>query len=179
MYIDRLIQRNSFVLTELNIHRVVITSILLAAKFFDDAYYNNAYYARVGGVLVNEMNSLEVDFLFRINFSLHFSPEEFEQYRRELMAHTAPPPKVVTPEMHAMVAPPVPVMAASPPAPVPSPPPPVESYHVMDEEELWIKNQLESEPIHIMDFGDYSGMSCGQSPFEQRTRLMGMSGVGL
>lgn len=87
IYIDRLIQRNSFILSELNVHRVVITAVLLAAKFFDDAYYNNAYYAKVGGVHVSEMNSLEVDFLFRINFSLHVSPEVFHKYNAELISH--------------------------------------------------------------------------------------------
>lgn len=89
IYIDRLIQRNNFLLTELNAHRVVITAVLLAAKFFDDAYYNNAYYAKVGGVLVTEMNGLEVDFLFRINFSLHVTPEVFEKYRFELLSQAA------------------------------------------------------------------------------------------
>lgn len=89
IYIDRLIQRNNFLLTELNVHRVVITAILLAAKFFDDAYYNNAYYAKVGGVLVSEMNGLEVDFLFRINFSLHVTPEVFDKYRMELLSQVS------------------------------------------------------------------------------------------
>jgi len=89
IYIDRLIQGNNFLLTELNVHRVAITSILLAAKFFDDAYYNNAYYAKVGGVLVSEMNRLEVEFLFRINFSLHVSPELYNKYHAELSAHAA------------------------------------------------------------------------------------------
>jgi len=88
IYIDRLIQRNNFLLTELNVHRVVITAVLLAAKFFDDAYYNNAYYSKVGGVLVAEMNGLEVDFLFRINFSLHVTPELFDKYKAELLAHS-------------------------------------------------------------------------------------------
>jgi Cyclin len=74
-------------LTDLNVHRVVITAILLAAKFFDDAYYNNAYYSKVGGVLVSEMNGLEVDFLFRINFSLHVQPDMFHKYKAELVAH--------------------------------------------------------------------------------------------
>uniref|UniRef100_A0A6T6F4E0 Cyclin n=1 Tax=Craspedostauros australis TaxID=1486917 RepID=A0A6T6F4E0_9STRA len=87
IYIDRLIQRNNFLLTELNVHRVVITAILLAAKFFDDAYYNNAYYSKVGGVLVSEMNGLEVDFLFRINFSLHVTPDVFKKYKDELLSH--------------------------------------------------------------------------------------------
>lgn len=69
-------------------HRVVITAVLLAAKFFDDAYYNNAYYAKVGGVMVSEMNGLEVDFLFRINFSLHVTPEVYDKYRAELVLHS-------------------------------------------------------------------------------------------
>lgn len=91
IYIDRLIQKHNFVLTELNVHRVVITSVLLAAKFFDDAYYNNAYYAKVGGVLVSEMNGLEVEFLFRINFSLHVKPDEFAKYQAELVSHAVGP----------------------------------------------------------------------------------------
>jgi hypothetical protein len=64
-----------------------VTSVLLAAKFFDDAYYNNAYYAKVGGVLTSEMNGLEVEFLFRINFSLHVTPEIFKKYQDELVSH--------------------------------------------------------------------------------------------
>lgn len=87
IYIDRLIQRNNFILSELNVHRVCVTAILLAAKFFDDAYYNNAYYAKVGGVLISEMNGLEVEFLFRINFSLHVTPEVFVKYQDELISH--------------------------------------------------------------------------------------------
>jgi hypothetical protein len=38
----------------------MINSVMLAAKFFDDQYFNNAYYAKVGGVPCNEMNLLEV-----------------------------------------------------------------------------------------------------------------------
>ena len=88
IYIDRLIQRNNFLLTELNVHRVIVTSVLLAAKFFDDAYYNNAYYAKVGGVLVEEMNNLEAQFLFKIDFSLRVLPEVFEKYEAELISHS-------------------------------------------------------------------------------------------
>ena len=89
IYIDRLIQRNNFLLTELNVHRVVITAILLAAKFFDDAYYNNAYYAKVGGVHVAEMNNLETQFLFKIDFSLRVLPQVFDKYAAELISHSS------------------------------------------------------------------------------------------
>jgi len=88
IYIDRLIQRNpQFVITSLNVHRLLVTSIMMAAKFFDDTYCNNAYYAKVGGVPCNEMNSLELEFLFLINFSLHVTPECFERYQSELVLH--------------------------------------------------------------------------------------------
>jgi len=97
IYIDRLIQRNNFLLSELTVHRVVITSIMLAAKFFDDQYYNNAYYAKVGGVLVSEMNSLEVEFLFRLNFSLHVTPDVFGKYHAELVAHAVSTSPVASP----------------------------------------------------------------------------------
>eukprot|EP00163_Fabomonas_tropica_P009578 TRINITY_DN193_c0_g1_i1.p1 TRINITY_DN193_c0_g1~~TRINITY_DN193_c0_g1_i1.p1 ORF type:complete len:230 (+),score=58.66 TRINITY_DN193_c0_g1_i1:1036-1725(+) len=63
-------------------------SVMLAAKFIDDTYYNNAYYARVGGVPCGEMNSLELEFLFLINFGLHTTPEIFYRYRAELWRHT-------------------------------------------------------------------------------------------
>jgi hypothetical protein len=53
VYIDRIIQSNpNFIVTSLNIHRLLITSIMLAAKFFDDQYYNNTYYAKVGKLFV-------------------------------------------------------------------------------------------------------------------------------
>lgn len=87
VYIDRLIQRNSLLLTSLNVHRIIITAVMLAAKFFDDQYFNNAYYAKVGGVPTGEVNSLELEFLFSINFSLHVPTEVFEKYYSELANH--------------------------------------------------------------------------------------------
>ncbi|KUF97304.1 Cyclin-P3-1 [Phytophthora nicotianae] len=87
VYMDRLHQMQGFVLTELNVHRVVITSVVLAAKFFDDHYFNNAYYAKVGGVPCPEMNELEVEYLLLINFSLHVSSETYARYYNELANH--------------------------------------------------------------------------------------------
>lgn len=90
VYIDRIIQSNpQFVVDSLNIHRLLITSIMLSAKFFDDQYYNNSYYAKVGGVSAHEMNSLEVEFLFMANFTLFVSTETYSQYYFELSNHAA------------------------------------------------------------------------------------------
>jgi hypothetical protein len=96
IYVDRIIQRQGFVINSLNVHRVVITSIMLAAKFFDDHYFKNGFYAKVGGVPCNEMNSLEVEFLFLINFSLHVPPETYRKYYIELCNHAATLPGIET-----------------------------------------------------------------------------------
>ncbi|KAL1322528.1 hypothetical protein AAHE18_14G202900 [Arachis hypogaea] len=62
------------------IFKLLITSVMVAAKFMDDMYYNNAYYAKVGGITTIEMNFLEVDFLFGLGFHLNVTPGTFQAY---------------------------------------------------------------------------------------------------
>ena len=64
---------------------------MLASKFFDDVYYNNAYYARVGGISNGEVNALEMEMLRMISFSLFVQPEQYERYRSSLYSHVQPP----------------------------------------------------------------------------------------
>ncbi|KAI3668172.1 hypothetical protein L6452_43249 [Arctium lappa] len=84
VYMDRFIQGGNVIMTSLSVHRLLITSIMLAAKFIDDAFYNNAYYAKVGGVTTSEMNRLEIKFLFGLDFRLHVSLRTFGVYCSEL-----------------------------------------------------------------------------------------------
>ena len=43
-------------------------------------FFNNAYYARVGGVKTCELNRLEMSFLFGIDFRLQVSVDTFHKY---------------------------------------------------------------------------------------------------
>lgn len=43
-------------------------------------HYNNAFYARVGGVTNAELNRLEVEFLFMLDFDLTVTSRVFESY---------------------------------------------------------------------------------------------------
>jgi len=89
IYIDRIIQNHSeFILNSLSVHRMLITSVMLATKFFDDETFNNLYYAKVGGLQVSELNQLEEKFLSLIDFSLTIQSDLFERYRCELMKHS-------------------------------------------------------------------------------------------
>ncbi|KAG2669144.1 hypothetical protein I3760_14G021100 [Carya illinoinensis] len=81
VYLDRFAQRQpSLPINSFNVHRLLITSVMVAAKFMDDMYYNNAYYAKVGGISTTEMNFLEVDFLFGLGFRLNVTPTTFHTY---------------------------------------------------------------------------------------------------
>ncbi|XP_010546693.1 PREDICTED: cyclin-P3-1 [Tarenaya hassleriana] len=82
VYIQRYLQRMEgfTLLTSLNVHRLLITSVLVAAKFLDDECYNNAYYAKVGGVSKEEMNRLELTFLFDLDFRLSITRDAFKKY---------------------------------------------------------------------------------------------------
>ncbi|KAF5190152.1 Cyclin [Thalictrum thalictroides] len=81
VYIDRLVHKypNSLVVS-LNVHRLLVTSVMVAAKVLDDEHYNNAFYARVGGVSNKELNRLELELLFLLDFSVVVSSRVFESY---------------------------------------------------------------------------------------------------
>ncbi|KAJ4883294.1 Cyclin-U4-2 [Raphanus sativus] len=81
IYLDRFIQKQPFVpIDSFNVHRLIITSVLVSAKFMDDMCYNNAYYAKIGGITTEEMNLLELDFLFGIGFQLNVTFSTYSNY---------------------------------------------------------------------------------------------------
>ncbi|OVA12563.1 Cyclin PHO80-like [Macleaya cordata] len=48
-------------------------------------FFNNAYYAKVGGVSTAEMNKLEINFLFSLDFRLQVTVATFKKYCLQLM----------------------------------------------------------------------------------------------
>ncbi|KAL0923734.1 hypothetical protein M5K25_007803 [Dendrobium thyrsiflorum] len=46
--------------------------------------YRNSYFAKIGGISTQEMNSLELNFLFLMGFKLQVSVSVFESYCRHL-----------------------------------------------------------------------------------------------
>ncbi|KAK2640455.1 hypothetical protein Ddye_028250 [Dipteronia dyeriana] len=89
VYINRYLQRIDASLTILVAHRLLITSIMVAAKYTDDDCYNNAYFAKVGGVSTAELNRLEMKFLFTLDFKLHVTTEAFRKYCLHLETEAA------------------------------------------------------------------------------------------
>lgn len=83
--LDRLQTVNPiFVLNPKNVHKLLMTAILISVKCCDDEYYKQSYYAKVAGLKLKELNALEVSFLENLNFSTFVSPEEFNTYAERL-----------------------------------------------------------------------------------------------
>ncbi|KAL8154687.1 cyclin-U2-1 [Apium graveolens] len=81
VYIDRFCQSYpEFRICARNVHRLLITTIMVASKYVEDMNYRNAYFARVGGLTTKEMNDLEFEFIFLMGFKFHVNVSVFESY---------------------------------------------------------------------------------------------------
>nr|OBT48718.1 hypothetical protein VE00_00887 [Pseudogymnoascus sp. WSF 3629] len=69
-----------FVVDSYNIHRLLISGVTCASKFFSDTFYTNSRYAKVGGLPLAELNHLELQFLLLNDFRLAVPVEELEAY---------------------------------------------------------------------------------------------------
>eukprot|EP00927_Polykrikos_kofoidii_P043850 TRINITY_DN37951_c0_g1_i1.p1 TRINITY_DN37951_c0_g1~~TRINITY_DN37951_c0_g1_i1.p1 ORF type:complete len:358 (+),score=42.70 TRINITY_DN37951_c0_g1_i1:86-1075(+) len=81
VYIDRIVTRRPDLwMNDLSIHRLLLTSMVLAAKFHDDLQFRNSVYAQIGGVSTSELASLERAFCSLIDWNLYVSRVEYERY---------------------------------------------------------------------------------------------------
>lgn len=76
-----------FELNDFNVHRLICTAVVLAAKWLDDVSYSNAHYAKVGGIQnAVEMGRLEEHMLRALDYRLFISKESYEDVERQIIA---------------------------------------------------------------------------------------------
>ncbi len=59
---------------------MLIASIMLAAKFLDDQFFKNDYYARIGGITVKEINVSEMELLKVLDYQRIISKLNYGNY---------------------------------------------------------------------------------------------------
>lgn len=78
IYLSKYLELGSdYKLNEMNVHRLVACSLLLAYKQLMDDRYNNVHFAKIAGVSLSELNHLEIKFLTMLNFNVYVSTENF------------------------------------------------------------------------------------------------------
>ena len=80
IYCDRICQQSKLILYPNNIHRIFLTSSLLAIKYNEDVFYKNDFYAKVGGIALELLNYLEFCALKFLDFNLFIDDELFKNY---------------------------------------------------------------------------------------------------
>lgn len=79
IYLERLSEKHpALAPTSLNLHRLLFTGVVIAIKFFDDKYYSNGFYAKVGGVSRSELNLLELEMLQLMSFNAYVGVEDVQ-----------------------------------------------------------------------------------------------------
>ena len=59
---------------------MIISACVLAIKYNEDDYYANTFYAKVGGITLEELNQLEYDFLSLCNFEMTIKQSKYIRY---------------------------------------------------------------------------------------------------
>ena len=81
MYIDRLSDISSILLTPFNVHRILFVSILLAIKYNEDICFGFDFYAKVAGMPRSDLKVMEREFVYLIKFKFYIDKDEFEKYK--------------------------------------------------------------------------------------------------
>jgi len=68
-------------------YSLILTAVLLTSKFYNDIFYGNHFVAYVGGVSLEELNLLEVEFLKFLDWKMWVDPLEYEMYLKGLIQH--------------------------------------------------------------------------------------------
>lgn len=79
--LDKIVKKYPIIgITQNNIHRLFLACVVVSIKMYSDYFYTNNYYAKVGGISVQELNHLEISLLILLQYDLYVTPETYEQY---------------------------------------------------------------------------------------------------
>lgn len=86
VYIDRLVKfEPSVAVDNRSCNRLFFVSTVAAVKYQDDDYHANKYYAKVGGMELQELNKLEGELLKMLRWKLFVDVNEYAFYREMMM----------------------------------------------------------------------------------------------
>ena len=84
IYIKRFIDKENYIIAFNNIFRLIISCSILAIKFNENRTFKNSFYAKIGGLEVEDLNNLEYNVFSRLNFNLRVLDSEFYEIISEI-----------------------------------------------------------------------------------------------
>ena len=80
IYIDRLCNKHKIKLSYLTIHKLFLSSLIVATKYNEDETYFFKIYAKLGGVTISDLEYLELCFVTSLDFDLYINDELYDKY---------------------------------------------------------------------------------------------------
>eukprot|EP00298_Acanthocystis_sp_HF-20_P010139 c1869_g1_i1.p1 GENE.c1869_g1_i1~~c1869_g1_i1.p1 ORF type:complete len:219 (+),score=82.49 c1869_g1_i1:83-739(+) len=75
--LERLFLKDSSYFCERAAHKLLFASVLVGLKWTEDFFYDNYYYANIGGLALKETNYLESEFLKALDFGTFVNEQDF------------------------------------------------------------------------------------------------------
>lgn len=70
--------------SRLNLHKVLIASMITAMKFNEDTIYSNSDFAELAGISCQSVNLMEIEFLEEIDYRLTYTQDEYIDHSERL-----------------------------------------------------------------------------------------------
>ncbi|KAI8906043.1 cyclin-domain-containing protein, partial [Gorgonomyces haynaldii] len=81
IFLDRICKRQpNFAFNSLTCHRFLITAIMVGCKTVSDTYATNPYFAKVGGLSVQELNILEIELCTQMDWDFTIDDTILQHY---------------------------------------------------------------------------------------------------
>lgn len=80
IYMDRYSNVSNIEINQLTIHRLLLTSMVIAVKYCDDNIFSNEFYSNVGGIELKELNSLENNMVNSMQWDLKITTDDFVKF---------------------------------------------------------------------------------------------------
>jgi hypothetical protein len=80
IYLERMKKYKKWRLFNYNFKKLLLISIMVASKMYDDNYISNGYWAQIGNMSLRNLNKNELNFIFEITFLLIVKKEEYDDF---------------------------------------------------------------------------------------------------
>ena len=77
IYIKRFIEKEKYIIAFNNIFRLIISCSILAIKFNEKRAFKNSFYAKIAGLELEDLNNLEYNVFYRLDFNLRVLDNDF------------------------------------------------------------------------------------------------------
>lgn len=86
--LDKLIQKYTesqhIVFNDYTKHRILLSLLAISDKFLEDLYYENTYYSQIGGISLQDLNTIEIRMLELLDYRLYVSVSILESVMKLL-----------------------------------------------------------------------------------------------